>query len=363
LKTNLQNIYSNFLIDDEIITIAPFGSGHINDTYKIKTTGKNYLLQRINHHVFKNVEGLTSNIIKVSEFLQQKLENVSSAKKLPMAHKSKTGKYIHRDDEGHYWRVFDFIENSQSFDRVENAELAYEGGRMYGWFVRMLADFPASELEDTIPNFHHALFRIANFQNAVINDLAGRTAQVKDLVLELEKRAEEMKKIQTLGDQGIIPKRVTHNDTKINNVLFDNKNKGICVIDLDTVMPGFVHFDFGDAIRTFTNTADEDEADPDKISMDINLFEGFAKGFLSETKDVLSNEEIKYLAYSAKYIVYEQTIRFFTDYLDGDTYYKTKYPEHNLVRTTAQFKLLQSMEEQFGEMEGIVEKLAVGNRH
>jgi Ser/Thr protein kinase RdoA (MazF antagonist) len=355
--TNLNNICSRFNIPQNIHSIKPFGSGHINDTYKVETAGKNYLLQRINHHVFKNVEGLTNNLIKVTEFLQNKLENEISGKKLLISHKAKSGKYFFQDEQGNYWRVFDFIEKSKSYDLVENTELAFEGGRMYGWFIRMLADFPASELMDTIPNFHNANFRIANFQNAVKNDLAGRVADVKDLILELEARAEGMKTIQRLCDQGIIPIRVTHNDTKINNVLFDDRNKGICVIDLDTVMPGYVHFDFGDAIRTFTNTADEDEADLNKISMDINLFEGFATGFLSETKDVLSNEEIKYLAFSAKYIVYEQTIRFFTDYLEGDKYYKTRYPHHNFVRTKAQFKLLQSMEEQFGEMGKIIHRI------
>jgi len=164
--------------------------------------------------------------------------------------------------------------------------------------------------------------------------------------------------IQQFGDKGLIPKRVTHNDTKINNVLFNTDNDGFCVIDLDTVMPGFVHFDFGDAIRTFTNRADEDAKDLDKVSMDPELFEGFAKGFLSEAGDVLTEKEIELLAFSAKYIVFEQTIRFFGDYLNGDPYYKTKYPDHNLVRTRAQFKLLQSMEEQFEEMESIIRKLS-----
>lgn len=271
---------------------------------------------------------------------------------------TKSGKYYHKDEEGNYWRIFDFIEDSKSYDLVENSDLAFEGGKAYGWFVKMLSDFSAEELVDTIPNFHHANFRINNFKKAVSDNIAGRAEKVEDLISELQKRADEMGKIQLLGDQGKIPKRVTHNDTKISNVLFNDKNEGICVIDLDTVMPGFVHFDFGDAVRTFTNTANEDEADLTKISMDIQLFEGFAKGFLQEAGSVLTKEEIRHLAFSAKYIVYEQSIRFFADYLDGDKYYKTKYSEHNLVRTKAQFKLLQSMEEQFGEMEQIVNKLS-----
>ena len=354
----LLNICSQFNIPQNIISINPFGSGHINDTYKVITEEKNYLLQRINHEVFKNVEGLTDNIIKVTKFLKAKLELENSKKQLLISNETNSGKYYFKDEEGSYWRIFDFIENSKSYDLVENSDLAFEGGKAYGWFVKMLSDFPATELVDTIPNFHHADFRIDNFKKAVSDNSAGRAENVKDLILELDKRAEEMKGIQLLGDQGKIPIRVTHNDTKINNVLFNDKNEGICVIDLDTVMPGFVHFDFGDAIRTFTNTANEDEADLSKISMNIQLFEGFTKGFLFEAGSVLSQEEIKHLAFSAKYIVYEQSIRFFTDYLDGDKYYKTKYPEHNLVRTKAQFKLLQSMEEQFEEMKEIVRNLS-----
>ncbi len=356
----LTSICTQFKINQKIQSITPFGSGHINDTYKVVTAEKNYLLQRINHQIFKNVEGLTDNIMKVTEFLKAKLDLENSEKQLLISNETNSGQYYFKDKDGNYWRIFDFIENSKSYDLVENSDLAFEGGKAYGWFVKMLSDFPAEELVDTIPNFHHANFRINNFKKAVSDNLAGRAEKVEDLISELVKRANEMGKIQLMGDQGKIPKRVTHNDTKINNVLFNDKNEGICVIDLDTVMPGFVHFDFGDAIRTFTNTANEDEANLSKISMDIQLFEGFTKGFLLEAGPVLTKEEIKQLAFSAKYIVYEQSIRFFADYLDGDKYYKTRYPEHNLVRTKAQFKLLQSMEEQFGEMEEIVRNLSSG---
>lgn len=350
-------ICAQFKIPQNILSITPFGSGHINDTYKVETERKNYLLQRINHEIFKNIEGLTSNIVKVTDFLKSKIDKDSEIQVLNSI-EGQSGQYYYKDSEGNYWRIFDFIANSKSYDLVENEELAFQGGKSYGWFVRMLSDYPATELVDTIPNFHHAESRITNFKQAVKNNLAGRAEKVKDLISELSNRAEEMEKIQLLGDQGKIPVRVTHNDTKINNVLFNDKNEGICVIDLDTVMPGYVHFDFGDAIRTFTNTANEDEKDLGKISMDINLYEGFVKGFLQETKSVLSKTEVKYLAFSAKYIVYEQTIRFFADYLDGDKYYKIKYPGHNLVRTKAQFKLLQSMEKQFIEMEEIIKRLS-----
>lgn len=354
---SLAEIISHFTIDQNIGSIKPFGSGHINDTYKVETDGKNFLLQRINHEIFENVEGLTSNILTVTEFLQRKMGDANCNMQLLTSIQAKSGKYIHQDELSNFWRVFDFVENSKSYDLVENADLAFEGGKAYGWFVKMLADFPAQELVDTIPNFHNANFRISNFQKAVKDDVAVRAGGVQELILEMEARSEEMKEIQKLGEKGIIPLRVTHNDTKINNVLFDENNKGLCVIDLDTVMPGFVHFDFGDAVRTFTNTGSEDEADLSKMSMNLDLFKGFTKGFLSEALEVLTANEITCLAFSAKYIVYEQAIRFFTDYLNGDTYYKIKYPKHNLVRTKAQFKLLLSMEEQFGEMERVIKGL------
>ena len=353
---NLIKIFSQFKIDSKVLSIKPFGSGHINDTYKVETDEKNYLLQRINHEIFKNVEGLTANIIKVTEFLQEKIQGDHSDNQLLISNKTKSGEYVHRDEQGNYWRVFDFVENSKSFDLVENAELAFEGGKAYGWFVRMLADFPVNELVETIPDFHNADFRINNFRKAVKNDLAGRVAEVKGLISELEHRTQKMKKIQLLGEQGIIPTRVTHNDTKINNVLFNENNKGMCVIDLDTVMPGYVHFDFGDAIRTFTNTGDEDAIDLDGIEMNFEYFKALTTGFLSEAGDVLNKEEINTLAFSGKYIVFEQSARFLTDYLNGDVYYKTDYPNHNLVRTKAQVKLLQSIERQFDEMHLFVTK-------
>jgi len=354
----LTGIFSNFKTIEHVVSIKPYGSGHINDTYKVETRDKNYLLQKINCDIFKNVEGLTSNIIMITNFLEKKLVGENSSMQILNPVKSNAGDYLFRDDNN-YWRVFDFIENSKSFDTVDKVELAYEGGIAYGWFVKQLSDFPADELVETLPGFHNADFRIKSFREAVQNDFAGRTKDVKDLIGELEQRADTINKIHLLGDKGIIPKRVTHNDTKINNVLFNKNNKAMCVIDLDTVMPGYVHFDFGDAIRTFTNTGKEDETDLNKVSMDIKLFEGFAKGFLSEVGEVLSDEEVIHLAFAAKYIVYEQVIRFFSDYLNGDTYYKIKYPEHNLVRTRAQFKLLQSIEDQYEEMEDITQRLSV----
>ena len=354
METYLVQICNQFLHGINIQNIIPYGSGHINDTYKVETDEKNYLLQRINHEIFKNIEGLTDNIVKITTYLNQKIEKDNLLMQSLKINKTADGKYIFRDDSGNYWRLFDFVENSISYDLVKNREIACEGGRAYGWFVNILNDFPVNELVETIPDFHNAKFRIGNFRKAVRNDIVNRSRGVKYEIEALEERTGEMMHLYSLAQDGKIPMRVTHNDTKFNNVLFNKKGKGICVIDLDTVMPGFVFYDFGDAIRTFTNTANEDEQDLEKVSVNMDLFEGFAKGFLSQAKAILTPLEIDNLAFSTRYIAYEQSIRFLTDYLEGDIYYKTKYPEHNLHRAKTQLKLLESLEGNFEKMKGIV---------
>lgn len=354
MTERLFHIVSQFTIEGDVKCISPYGSGHINDTYKVETASDTYLLQRINHLVFKNVEGLTRNLLAVTDHLLIKLSDAPGPMLVPRSLPGLNGKYLVRDADGNWWRVFEFIPDSYSYDRVPNDEIAFEGGRAYGWFVKMLADFPGESLVETIPGFHHAGSRIGNFKNAVTVDAVGRVSGVKTLVDELMDRSQTMMRIHELGKSGAIPVRVTHNDTKINNVLFNAHNQGVCVIDLDTVMPGYVHFDFGDAIRTFTNTADEDERDQGKVSMNMNYYKAFAKGFLSQTLGILTKEELETLAFSAQYITYEQTIRFFTDYLEGDQYYKIKFPDHNLVRTKAQFMLLECMEANAGAMEAVI---------
>lgn len=351
-EPDFYTIVSRFRTEGEIVHAFPYGSGHINDSYKVTTRKKNYLLQRVNDSVFKDVPGLTGNIIKVTDFLSDQLtdDRMKVLKTIP----THTGNYYFRDEEGGYWRLFDFIEGSRSFDRVENPDLAFEGGKAYGWFLRMLDGFPVNQLIDTIPHFHNISFRLNNFRNAVKKDVSARASGVRKDIAFAEERAEQMNLIWKLGSEGKIPMRVTHNDTKINNVLFDEDNRAVCIIDLDTVMPGFVHYDFGDAIRTFTNTADEDEQDFSRVRMDLTLFEAFSNGFLSETKAILKPAELETLAFSAKMMTYIIGIRFLTDYLEGDIYYKTKYPDHNLVRARVQFSLIESMEAQFEKMQEII---------
>jgi aminoglycoside phosphotransferase (APT) family kinase protein len=347
-----------FQVQETIKAVFPFGSGHINDTFKAVADGQSYLLQRINHHIFKDVYGLTNNLVGICRFLSQKVSN-GEGYGLQVLNPilTKNGDYLLPDDNGNYWRMFDFVEGSRSYDRAENKEMAHEGGRTFGLFIKLLHDFPVETLTETIHGFHNYEFRFNQFEDALKSDVAGRVQEVTKEIVFIESRAKEMKRIHDLVEAGKIPLRVTHNDTKISNILFDQNNKGICVIDLDTVMPGCIHSDFGDAIRTFTNTTSEDEKDLSKVSMSLELFEAYAKGFLSETRDILSGEEVSQLAFSARYITWEQTLRFLTDYINGDVYYKTGYPGHNLIRARAQARLLESMEEQFEEMERIIQEV------
>ena len=355
MEKKLVHIVRQFEVSEEIINIYPFGSGHINDTFKVEIIGKNFLLQRINHQIFKNVEGLTQNLINVTRHLH--LKNSNPAYEILNAIPLLNGKPLYKDDSGNNWRLFDFIENSISYDLVENTKLAFEGGKAYGNFIKLLDDFPAETLIETIPDFHNIDFRLNNFYKSVEVDVADRVKTVKSEIEFIKNRVNEMSRIRLLGLKGSIPLRVTHNDTKINNVLFNEAGHAKCVIDLDTVMPGYIHYDFGDAIRTFTNTALEDEKDLNKVSINMEYFEAFSKGFLSETSKVLNSIEIENLAFSAKLMTYIIGLRFLSDYLDGDTYYKTKYPEHNLQRARVQFKLLEDMENHFIKMQSIISSL------
>jgi thiamine kinase-like enzyme len=320
-----------------------FGSGHINDTYRVKAGGKFYILQRVNHTVFKNIDGLTENIKKISAYIAS--HNKNHNMQFLHFYSDQDGKQIVEDDIGNYWRLMDYIANTKSFDIVENEKVAYSGGEAYGWFVKVLKDFPAETLMETIPDFHNIDFRLKNFKKAIKTDVKKRLKEVENEVLFVQQRAEEMRTILLSGQSGKIPLRVTHNDTKISNVLFDNQDNAVCVIDLDTVMPGYVHYDFGDAVRTFTNTAKEDEKDLSKVGIDMRLYHALYDGFLSQTQDVLSSDELSLLPFSAKFMTYIMGVRFLTDYLEGDVYYKTAYLRHNLVRAKNQFRLLESMEQ------------------
>jgi Ser/Thr protein kinase RdoA (MazF antagonist) len=357
----LKKIVALFVSGDEI-QVAPLGAGHINDSYKVSVDGKEFVLQKINHAIFKNVPELQNNIVRVTSHIRAKLveKGVTDIdRRVLNLIPAKDGKMFHQDEHGNYWRLMDFITNSKSFDSI-SPELAEKTGEAFGEFQSMLADMPGGQLYEIIPNFHNIESRLETFRISVKKNIASRLSKVQNLVDNIEARAEEMCLPERLHREGKLPKRTNHCDTKVNNVLFDSEGKEVlCVVDLDTVMPGYVLSDFGDFMRTGANNGQEDDTELDKVSINLPIFEAYTKGYLKTAKGFLSNTEIENLALGAKLLTYMQTVRFLTDYLDGDTYYKIKSPEHNLERSLAQFKLLQSMEDNFFEMQKIVKELTI----
>ncbi len=364
MAINIEGVVNQFKIEGTFKEAKIFGDGLINTTYKVKTNEDdkpNYLLQIINHHIFKNVAELTRNIQRVTDHLRSKLEMIEGSdlkRQVLTPIDTLDGKGYVKDGDGNYWRIFLFIENARSYNQLSNANQAYVGGKAFGQFQSRLSDLAGEPLYPVLPDFHNTEMRIMNFIERVKLNPVGRLKEVQAEVDFLMERSEEYKKIVQMGREGILPERIVHQDTKFNNVLLDENDEILCVIDLDTVMPGYVCYDIGDAIRNGANTGLEDDRNLDNVGMNIDLFEGFIKGFIEETKDVLTPAEIDTLAFGAKLLTYEQAVRFLDDYIDGDNYYKVNAPDHNLVRTRAQIKLLKSMEEQFDHMEAIVKKYA-----
>jgi Ser/Thr protein kinase RdoA (MazF antagonist) len=360
---DIDAIVRPFEIEGRVVESGIFGSGHINDTFLIRTRDSDpydYVLQRINHHIFKNVADLQENIERVTTHIRKKLASIPGSvpdREVLTLVRCRDGATYSRDAEGGAWRVYLFIDGTRSYDIVDSPARAYEGGRAFGRFQAMLADLPGPPLHDTIPRFHDIDYRLDNFADALRRDPLNRAAAVRDEISFVERRADEMRTIKRLGAAGRIPLRITHNDTKFNNVLLDENDRALCVTDLDTVMNGYVHYDFGDSIRTSTNTGAEDEADLERVSMDISLFEGYARGFLEETGVCLNSVEIDHLDFSGRLLTYIIGLRFFTDHLDGDHYFKIHAGGHNLRRARAQFKLLRSMEEQAEEARAVIDRL------
>ena len=353
-------ILSHFNLAENAVEATPFGNGHINDTLKVTTTSgtAKYILQRINHHIFTNVDMLQNNIQIVTSHIRKKLEERNETdidRKVLTFLATKDGKPYYYDGEN-YWRVCLLIADSKSLEEV-NPELSYEAGKAFGEFQSMLADIPEGTLGETIPNFHNMEFRLQQFHDAVKANAAGRLDSVKNIVDEIEKRAEAMCIQEKLYREGKLRKRINHCDTKVNNILFDNNSgKVLCVIDLDTVMPGYVLSDIGDFIRTGANTGAEDDPNLDNINVNMEIFKAYTRGYMETAQSFLTPLEISLLPYGGRLLTYMQTVRFFTDYLNGDTYYKIHFPEHNLQRTKAQFKLLQSLEEHAEEMDGFMKE-------
>ncbi len=340
-----------FLLEGEVKSVEPYGEGHINVTFLVKTTEKNYILQKINTTVFKKPENVMNNILLVTEFVESKGKNTLKVVK------TKDNEPMLKTDNGCY-RVYDFIEDSVTYQKAESSQIFKNAGRAFGEFQNALAEFDASLLSETIERFHDTPKRFNDFKEALKNNKSGRKDTCEDEINFVLERENTYGNIVDALAKKEIPLRVTHNDTKLNNILMDGETQlGKAVIDLDTVMPGSMLYDFGDSIRFGASTAAEDEKDLSKVNFDINLFKAYAEGFLGAVKDSITDGEAKLAAYSAYLMTMECGMRFLADYLDGDTYFATKYPEHNLVRCRTQFKLAKEMQEQMDEMNRIVEEI------
>jgi thiamine kinase-like enzyme len=359
----LKEIFYLFKADGTFLNGEPYGNGHIHDTFRIETAElekDDYIIQRLNNKVFKNIPQLQHNIERVTLHLRQKLQLIPGAnikRECLTLVPSRDGKTWINDRSESFWRMYIFITDHRSYNIVDTTGKAFEGGKAIGRFQAMLADLGGKPLYETIPWFHDIEKRLETFDQKVKEDRAGRVKVAVSEIRSILERAEEMKVILRLGREGSIPLRITHNDTKFNNILLDENDKALCVIDLDTVMPGYVHYDFGDAIRTAANTSSEDEKDLSKVEMDIKLYDAYAEGYLDETRNTLNQVEKDYLAFAPQLITYTIALRFLTDYIDGDNYFKIHYEDHNLNRARAQIKLLESMAKQYDQMKRIIRRL------
>lgn len=341
---------------------VPYGSGHINDTFKVfyDEDGRtvHYIHQRVNHSIFMDVPGLMENIGRVTRHQRMKFEQAGAGeldRRVLTLVPTVDGKDFYRDADGNFWRTYVFVEDAVGIDVIENTDQAYESAKAFGEFQCQLADL-SGRLNDTIPNFHHTRSRYDTLMQAIEKDAHGRAANVQAEIAFAKEREEIVDVVIDLMASGEIPERVTHNDTKLNNVLIDTATgKGMCVIDLDTVMPGSVLYDFGDMIRTTTNQAAEDERDLSKVGMDIDYFEALVKGYLETASGFLVPKEKELLPMSGKLITFEIGLRFLTDYLQGDNYFKTHREGQNIDRCRKQFKMVESMECQMDAMQKIVE--------
>lgn len=363
---NLEDALYAFGFGLQCSYVKPFGEGHINETYAVYMPTEEgdefaYILQRVNNNVFKDPAGVMENIFGVTEYLRNVIreEGGDPDRETLSCIKTKNGCTYFEDNEGQPWRCYNYISNSVCYQLVEDPEQFYQSGNSFGHFLKQLGNYPASSLKETIPDFHNTVKRFENLEKALKRDIKNRAITCRPEIAFALDRKQDCKVLVEQQENGTLPLRVTHNDTKLNNILFDAETgKGLCIIDLDTIMPGLAANDFGDSIRFGAATAEEDERDLDKMHFDISLYELYVKGYLEATKDVLTPEEVESLPWGARLMTFECGIRFLTDYLEGDTYFKTAYPEHNLVRARTQFRLVDEMEQQFAKMQEIVRKYA-----
>lgn len=351
-------IQQSFSLPGEYDTFEALNDGHINTTYRLRFRGpdgkaETYVVQKINLNVFHDPDVLMQNIVGVTTHLQKKIAarggdvRRETLNFLPAA----DGKYYIRDGAGDCWRCYYHVGGVYTCNTIDSEAVFFSAGEAFGAFQNELADYPSEQLSETIPNFHNTVSRYRDFERAAAENLSGRAEQAQAEIDFVRARERDAHVLVDLLESGELPLRVTHNDTKLNNILFDKEtNKGLCIIDLDTVMPGLALYDFGDSIRFGANTASEDEPDVSKVSLSLPLYEAYARGYLKSAGQSLTDAEIQCLPFSAKLMTYECGMRFLTDFLNGDTYFKTAYPEHNLVRCRTQLALVADMEKKAEEM-------------
>jgi len=359
---DIETICRSFDVEGAFLSGSPYGTGHINDTYAVTFDQpygpKRYILQRINHDVFKQPEQVMSNIVRVTDHVRTKLENagvVDIERRVLTLIPTHSGCAYHVDSKGNYWRMYILIECAHTYDQLETLDQAYQAAKAFGHFMKQLSDLPGNPLEETIPDFHNTRRRFDALQKAIYADSCNRAAEVAAEIAFAHAREPIVDRLLNLQSGGKIPTVTTHNDTKLNNVMLDDATgEGICVIDLDTVMPGLSLYDFGDMVRTAMRPCPEDETDLNKVVGRIDMFEAITKGYLAAAGSALNATEVENLAFSARLITFEIGIRFLTDYLQGDTYFKTHREGQNLDRARVQFKMVESMEQQADTMEEIV---------
>ena len=360
----LSEVLAAYAFAGEVVGAARFGQGHINDTFCVYTQTAEgdcvrYILQRMSAAAFKHPDQLMQNIVGVTDYLRDLIEKDGgdAARETMTVLRTKNGAAYFTDSEGGAWRVYPFVENTLCLQKAETPELFYASAKAFGNFQRMLKDYPADTLFETIEKFHDTENRLANFEKALAADKLGRAKDCAPEIAFVKAHAADCSVALEALRAGRLPLRVTHNDTKLNNILIDkDTGEGICVIDLDTVMPGSILYDFGDMVRTMTSPAAEDEEDLDKTYLRMPMFEAVVKGYLDAVKDFITPQEISKLAFSGLLITLETGIRFLTDYLEGDVYFKTERERHNLHRARTQLKLVESMEQQMPEMEECIRK-------
>jgi Ser/Thr protein kinase RdoA (MazF antagonist) len=358
-KYDLPFLARQFRTRGEPREIAPIPVGHINDTFLVTATNGRYVLQRINQIVFTKPVEVMANIVRITEHICTRMATADpeSISRQPQIIPATDGGAYHRETDGEVWRMYNFIEDAVTYDCLQSAPLAREAARMFGWFQRMLIDLPGPPLYETIPGFHNTPRRFERFQEVLKADVANRAKNAQAEIEFVFENAGICHVLYDLVQRGDVPVRIAHNDAKINNVMLDTKTgRGVCIIDLDTVMPGLAVYDFGDLVRTAACAAAEDEQDLSKVAVDIALFEALARGFVAETSLFLTPAERRHLVFGGKLITFEQLIRFLTDYLAGDVYYKVHREGHNLDRTRTQMKLVQSIIEHEEDLNRPVER-------